>query len=42
MPKTLIIAVFGTLLMLCIGAQIFSLNRATPDNGIANNYYYIH
>lgn len=42
MPKTLIIAIFGTLLMLCIGAQMFSLNRAAPESKIASNYYYIH
>lgn len=29
MQKTLIIVVFGTLLLLCIGGQVISLNRSS-------------
>ncbi|VVC75659.1 hypothetical protein AQUSIP_09490 [Aquicella siphonis] len=42
MSKPLIIAVFGALLMLCIGAQLFSVNRSDRSDRLTQNYYYVH
>jgi len=40
MQKPLIIVVFSALLVLCVGAQMYSINRT--HSGTVNNYYSIH
>jgi hypothetical protein len=41
MQKPLIIVVFSALLLLCVSAQMYSVNRSThPD--VTNNYYSIY
>ncbi len=41
MSKAMIIAVVGALLILCVGAQMFSLNESETDNNVTQNYYYM-
>ena len=40
MQKPLIIVVFGALLLLCVGAQMYSINRSNSDAIV--NYYSVH
>jgi len=40
MQKSLIIVAFSALLLLCVGAQMYSINRSNPDAIV--NYYSIH
>jgi hypothetical protein len=38
MQKSLVIVLLGSLLLLCVGAQMFSVQRLNPN--ISNNHYY--
>ena len=40
MQKSLIIVVFGAILLLSISAQMYSINRSNPI--VSGNYYSIH
>lgn len=40
MQKSLIIVVFGAILLLSISAQMYSINRSNPM--VSGNYYSIH
>lgn len=41
MSKSVIIAVFAALLILCVGAQVFSLNRSDHRERLTKNYFYV-
>jgi hypothetical protein len=42
MSKPIIIAVFGALLILCIGAQLVSVNDSDASLNVSKNYFNVH
>lgn len=42
MPKNIVIAVFGSLLILCVAAQVFSTNRVNMPKSTFSQYSKIH
>lgn len=39
MQKTIILAVFSSLIIVCVSAQFFSINRTQVNNNILHDYY---